>query len=353
LQATHHGGVGDAFVTKLTANGSALIYSTYLGGSAHEFGTGIAVDLANNAYITGFTCSVDFPTVRPLQPTLGGGPTCVQGGTPGGDAFVVKLTANGSTVYATYLGGSDDENAGAGGSGRGGGIAVDASGAAYVTGTTASLDFPTVRPLQGRLKGVDAFVAKLNVAGSELVYATYLGGSDDDEGGGIAVDASGAAYVTGLTTSLDFPTANPVQSAFGGGFDDAFVAKLNPSGSALVFGTFLGGSCGDLGTGIVIDGRGSAYVVGITTSADFPTTRGAFQPSSGTTECSPRGVDQNAFVAKIVVPTFAGTPGKPNCHGESVSALAHEFGGLDAAASALGFPSVQALQDAIRAFCEE
>jgi hypothetical protein len=186
-----------------------------------------------------------------------------------------------------------------------------------------------------------------------LSYATYLGGSATEAGAGIAVDAAGHAYVTGFTGSSDFPTAHPLQPAYGGD-GDAFVAKLTADGSALVYATYLGGSCGDEGLGIAVDAAGAAYVIGSTTSFDFPTTPGAFQVTLSSEVCSgpPSRVDQNAFVAKFTSPAFAGTPGAPNCHGESVSALAQQFGGLDAAAAALGFPSVQALQDAIEEFCE-
>jgi hypothetical protein len=361
------GGCGDAFVAKLSADGAALVYATYLGGSSTDEGNGIAVDITGAAYVTGFTFSPDFPTVHPIQPAYG----------DGGDAFVAKLNAAGSAlVYATYLGGSGfDHSGGTFGDATGsGGIAVDATGAAYVTGQTGSADFPTVHPLQPTFGGGsdacivegtpcgDAFVAKLNAAGSTLVYATYLGGSSDDGGAGIAVDATGAAYITGFTTSPDFPTQHPVQSAYGG-FGDAFVAKLNAAGSALVYATYLGGSSGDggagsggdKGTGIAVDATGAAYVTGVTRSPDFPTVHPLQPTLGGGCHSAPFGIvcDEDAFVAKLRTLAFAGTPGTPNCQGQSVSALAQQFGGLEAAAAALGFPSVQALQDAIREFCEE
>ena len=322
-----------AFVAKLTADGTALVYATYLGGSRGptglDIGTGIAVDAAGAAYVTGDTIADGFPTVHPVQPTLNG----VE------DAFVAKLTADGSAlVYSTYLGGSGVD--------RGTGIAVDATGAAYVTGNTDSPDFPTVHPLQPMLSGdLDAFVVKFTADGTALVYVTYLGGRGGDSGTGIAVDATGAAYVTGNTDSPDFPTVHPVQHKLGGGVDDAFVAKLNAAGTALVYATYLGGSGQDEGAGIAVDAAGAAYVTGNTNSPDFPTVH-PVQPEYG-------GGDLDAFVAKLVTLTFAGTPGMANCQGESVSALAREFGGLEAAAAALGFSSVQALQDAIREFCEE
>jgi hypothetical protein len=255
LQGTY-GGACDAFVTKINAGGSALVYSTYLGGSLADYGYGIAVDGSGNAYVTGLTISSDFPTAYPLQGTNHG---------IGGDAFVTKLSAGGTIMlYSTYLGGSVQT--------QGQAIAVDGSGNAYVTGLTNSSDFPTVGALQGTYGGdpADAFVTKINASGSALIYSTYLGGSFGDVGYGIAVDGSGNAYVTGYTTSTNFPTASPLQATNGGGYY-AFVTKINASGSALVYSTYLGGSGGDLGEAIAVDGSGNAYVTGQTSSTNFPT----------------------------------------------------------------------------------
>jgi uncharacterized repeat protein (TIGR01451 family) len=272
LQAAY-GGNGDAFVAKLNAAGSALVYSTYLGGSGGEDGLGIAVDASGNAYVTGVTESTNFPTANPFQALY----------ERGGDAFVAKLNAAGSAlIYSTYLGGIDPD--------EGFGIGVDASGNAYVTGYTGSTNFPTANPLQAHGGNGDAFVAKLNPAGSALVYSTYLGGSNDDYGYGIAVDASGNAYVTGRTQSTNFPTANPVQAAYGGGQFDAFVAKLNAAGSALVYSTYLGGGDLDEGLGIAVDPSGNAYVTGDTWSTNFPTAN-PLQAANG-------GI-ADAFVARI------------------------------------------------------
>jgi hypothetical protein len=249
------GGSYDAFVAKLNPAGSALVYSTYLGGSAESFGSAVAVDFSGNAYVTGYTYSTDFPIANPLQAVLNGP----------NDAYIAKLNPAGSAlVYSTYLGGGGFE--------IGYAIAVDSAGNAYVTGSTTSIDFPTASPLQAVYGGgeFDAFVAKLNAAGSALVYSTYLGGTSADVALGIGVDSSGNAYVTGGTTSTDLPTANPLQAAAAGEFD-AFVSKLNPSGSALVYSTYLGGSSRDVGNGIAVDSTGSAYVIGYTRSTDFPT----------------------------------------------------------------------------------
>jgi hypothetical protein len=256
LQGSNHAGhYGTAFVTKLNGAGSALVYSTYLGGSSDEVGNAIAADASGNAYVTGSTTSTDFPTQNPLQASRNGALA---------DVFVTKLNAAGSAlIYSTYLGGSGGD--------EGHGIAVDASGNAYVTGSTYSTDFPTQNPLQALPHGnAEAFVTKLNAAGSALIYSTYLGGSSEDKPWGIAADASGNAYVTGSTGSYDFPTQNPLQASNLLGSVDAFVTKLNAAGSALVYSTYLGGSNTDEGRGITVDASGNVYVTGSTTSIDFP-----------------------------------------------------------------------------------
>jgi Ca2+-binding RTX toxin-like protein len=262
-------GQTDAFVTKLDASGQTLIYSTYFGGSKIDIGYGIAVDETGAAYVTGSTTSANFPVQAPFQGSNAGG----------GDAFVTKLNATGSAlIYSTYLGGSS--SVGAQGIDIARGIAVDAEHAAYVTGSTSSEDFPTRAPLQGsNAGGGDVFVTKLNDKGSALKYSTYLGGKVGDFAYGIAVDGEHAAYVTGSTSSLDFPTQAPFQASTAGS-DDAFVTKLNATGSALVYSTYLGGSNGDAGYGIAIDEGQAAYVTGSTSSTNFPTTPTPFQGSS-------------------------------------------------------------------------
>jgi len=267
-------GDDDAFVSKLTFSGStlSLAYSTYLGGSDLDYATGIAVDSAGNAYVTGYTRSADFPVVNPLpapNDTLQGSD----------DAFVSMLSFSGSTLslaYSTYLGGSANPPSYGDTQGQadcGTGIAVDSAGNAYVTGFTASSDFPTVNSLPApndTLRNLDAFVSKLSFSGStlSLVYSTYLGGSNVDLANGIAVDSAGNAYVTGHTVSSDFPQMNPLPppSAWGGGWD-VFVSKLSFSDStlSLSYSTFLG-SC-DLyglegGDAIAVDPAGNAYVTG-------------------------------------------------------------------------------------------
>lgn len=273
----------NAFVAKLSASGSTLLYSTYLGGSGFTSGAAIAVDRVGNAYLTGTTASTDFPTVNALQSHLAGG----------FDAFVAKFDATGTRLlYSTYLGGSGVENfdpeAHISFAIRAG-IAVDAAGHAYVTGTTSSVDFPTVNALQSHLAGAsDAFVAKLSPTDGSLIFSTYLGGSSVDKAAGIAVDARGAALVTGATASPDFPVANAAQSHLAGGFD-AFVTKFAADGSRLVYSTFLGGSQNDnIGprrfgiTGrVAVDLGGNAYVTGATASSDFPTVNAVFPMQQG------------------------------------------------------------------------
>jgi hypothetical protein len=255
------GGSGDAFLTKLNAAGSGLEYSTYLGGGAIDYGTAVTVDPSGNAYVVGVTFSTNFPTVHPFQAAKGAQQ----------DAFVAKINPRGTAwTYSTYLGGNNVD--------EGYAIAADAAGNAYVTGYTASTNFPLQAPLFGSVNtssvAPDAFVTKLNATGSALVFSTYLGGSATDYGTAIAVDSSGYAYVAGITTSSDFPAVNAMQPhiANGPGVDDAFVTKFNPAGSALVYSTYLGGGSGDEAFALAIDQAGNAYVTGRTNSSDFPLT---------------------------------------------------------------------------------
>jgi MYXO-CTERM domain-containing protein len=252
-------GVLDAFVTKLSPAGNALIYSTYLGGDGDDFGNAIAVDGAGRAHVAGDARSVIFPVQRPFQGVKGGGLS---------DAFVTRLSVAGNTLdYSTYVGGTGDDH--------GNGIAVDAAGNAYLAGSTTSPNFPTKAPFQAALAGVaDAFVLKLAPTGDALVYSTYLGGTEGEGARAIAVDAAGSAYVTGQTYSpTTFPTQNPLQAATVGIWPDAFVTKLSPAGSTLVYSTYLGGSLNEEAKGIVVDATGSAHVMGLTRSTDFPTIR--------------------------------------------------------------------------------
>jgi hypothetical protein len=257
------GGTQDAFVTKLNATGSALAYSTFLGGAASDRGGGIVVDAGGSVYVAGTTSSADFPTTPgAFDRTYGG---------QGDDAFVTRLNATGSgLVYSTYLGGTGFGDQGLA-------IAVDDLGNAFVTGR-AGRDFPTTASaFDTTYNGsYEAFVTKLNSLGSALVYSSYLGGMSNELGNGIAVDGAGAAYVTGATFSTEFPTTAGAFDTTLNGLDDGFVVKLNAAGSALSFSTFLGGTSYDGGNSLALDGAGAASVGGSTASADFPTTAGAF-----------------------------------------------------------------------------
>jgi hypothetical protein len=336
---------GTAFVSKLNAAGSALVYSTYLGGSVSDHGNAIALDSAEDAYLTGSTCSSDFPTVSPLQAGLKG--VC--------DGFVAELSAAGSSlVYSTYLGGSGTNASGTNLSDEGTGIAVDSSGAAYVTGGTWSTDFPTVNPIQGYGGDEDAFLCKISANGSALVYSTYLGGSGQDGGSGIAVDSSGNAYVIGSTLSSDFPAVNAFQPAnHTPMYGTAFVAKLNSAGSALVYSTYLGGSTMELGAGIAVDTSGNAYLTGATWSTNFPTVN----PMQAANNSKYGG--SNAFIAKmnpagsaLVYSTYLGGSGHlfnlaPSGGGDSAYGIAIDSAGVAFVAGLTGsldFPTVNAVQ---------
>jgi hypothetical protein len=301
-QGSHGGGYEDAFITKLNASGSALIFSTYLGGSGDDVGNGIAVDSSGNAYVTGYTISTDFPTASAYQGSNAGG----------NDVFITKVNASGSGLdYSTYLGGSGND--------VGNGIALDSSGNAYVTGETGSTDFPTASAYQGSSGGAfsDVFITKVNASGSGLDYSTYLGGSGAEEGNGIAVDSSGNAYVTGNTYSTDFPTASAYQGSGGGIYKDVFITKVNASGSGLDYSTYLGGSGSDVGYSIAVDSSGNAYVTGNTDSADFPISS-AYQENYGGGTLDVFITKMNASGSALDYSTYLGGSGDDGGYGIAV-----------------------------------
>ena len=296
----------DAFVTKLNPAGTALVYSTFLGGSNSEWGRDLAIDSAGNAYVTGKTMSPTFPTTSGAFDRSFNVDSCPRCGIDQVDAFITKLNPSGSgLVYSTFLGGtSPDETFG---------IAIDGARNAYVTGETTG-GFPTTAGAFDTTAngGSDAYVAKLNAAGSALVYATRLGGADNELPEDLAVDAAGNATVGGSTRSADFP-ATP--GAFdttqnGGAFEerfDLFVTKLNAAGSGLVYSTFVGGSSSDFGADFAMDASGSTYLVGSTGSADFPTTAGALQPAGA--GGGNFALKLNATGSALVYSTFLGAGG--------------------------------------------
>ncbi len=270
----YNGGDYDIFVTKLSASGDSLIYSTYIGGSGWDRGSGIAVDANGNAYIAGHTTSSNFPTVNSFDSDLDGM----------SDACVLKLSAAGDNlIYSTYLGGGSFD--------VGRSIAVDNNGRAYVTGHTNSTDFPTADAYDASLGGFsDAFVTKLSAGGSSLVYSTYLGGSGNEHGWCIVVDPLGRACISGDTESPDFPTINYVDNSLGG-TTDAYFTKMAADGSGPLISTYLGGDSGvDIAYGVAIDDLDDIYLGGWTNSTDFPASEDCDTTLSG---------PGDAFIAKI------------------------------------------------------
>ncbi|MGA6828714.1 SBBP repeat-containing protein [Nitrospira sp. NS4] len=338
IQSTF-GGSGetwDAFVAKLNAAGTALLYSTYLGTSRQDEGRGIAVDTAGNAYVTGATSGSGFPGTASslIQSTFGGGNQF--------DAFVVKLNAAGTAlVYATYLGTSAPD--------WGYGIAVDQAGQAYVTGTTQSggSSFPgtagSLIQSTHSASSSDAFVTKINTAGTAIVYSTYLGGyGGTNRGTGIAVDLVGNAYVTGDTFAAgsNFPgTAGSLIQNTSAGGGDAFVAKINAEGTALVYATYLGTSVQDHSAGIAVDSAGNAYVTGLTSGLGFPGTVGSLIQSTFA------GGDYDAFVTKlnstgtaIVYSTYLGGSGFDEGQGIAVDTIGQAYVTGATSTPGSGFP---------------
>jgi Beta-propeller repeat/Viral BACON domain len=321
FHANFSGGAMDAFVTKLNANGTAIVYSTYLGGTNTDSGQGIAVDAQGSAYVTGSTSSANFPLSTTVQSLYAGN----------GDAFVVKVNPAGDGLtYSTYLGGSGQD--------KGTGIAIDANGNAYVTGSTTG-SFPLFAAMQTTFGGgtSDGFVAAISAGGNKLLYSTYVGGTGNDFSNAIAADSAGNVFITGSTTG-SFPTLNASQSAFGGGASDAFVAALTSTGS-LFYSTYLGGAGVDSGQGIAIDSNDSAYVTGSTSGA-FPLL-GAIQSSFG-------GGTSDAFISQlsqtgvVLFSTYLGGAGA-----DSGNAIAVDSGGaiyLTGSTTSIDFPVVNGLQ---------
>jgi len=340
-------GPSDVFVIKLSPTLDQFFYLSLIGGSGEEAGPSVAVDTAGSAYISGRTSSADFPTASAIQPVYGGGDS---------DAFVAKLAPDGkSLVYSTFLGGSGTEDFS-----RQSGISVDASGNAYVAGDTQSTNFPTKNALRaaktGSAASFDGFVAKINPAGSDFVYSTYMGGSGDDFALAIDNDSSGNAYVTGRTISTSFTgstatrpstattdafvaklnasgaaisyltfvggvngdesanaitvdadgnaviagtagtgvlTVNSIQSFFKGGVEDAFVAKLGPTG-VVTFSTYLGGSGDDAALGVGVDGTGAIYIIGFTDSTDLLTAAALRRTNAGARDILIAKIDPSA-----------------------------------------------------------
>jgi hypothetical protein len=319
------GGSKTVFVLKLNSAGNSLIYSTYLGGTAYEVGTAIALDSGGNAYVAGDTQSANFPVLNAARYTLAGGM----------DAFVTKLTPAGALSFSTYLGGSGNEHAGA--------IAVDSSGRVYVAGGTSSANFPVVTAIQPANGGnQDAFVTRLSATGSQIQYSTYLGGNGAgvEQANAIAVDGTGNAYAAGTTPSTNFPVTGSAFQPLYKGASDAFVVKINNTGTTLGYSTYLGGTGFDWAAGIRIDSSGNAYVAGYTSSVDFP--------QSGSVQSNFGGM-YDAFVTKlnaqgngISFSTYFGAAGSDTANALATDANGNIF--LGGQTSSVDFPLAGPIQ---------
>ncbi len=336
-------GLYDAYLVELDASGTALLYSTYLGGRDDDLANNLARDSQGNLYIVGYTASVDFPTVNARQAEMHN--TCFYN--PGSlchDIFLTKIAAGGgSLLFSTYLGGADDDYAED--------LVVDAFGATYITGYTASPDFPVMNALQLAKLGPpdrwspDALVAKFASDGA-LVYSTFLGGTDQDSGSRIALDTQGAAYVYGWTGSHDFPTLQAYDPTCGSDGTcnytgqnatdnaDLFLAKVSPQGNSLLYSTFIGGSRWENPGGIAVDALGNVFLVGGTNSSNFPTTPDAIDPTCGSDGLCNAALDPYAFDAFVLWFKSAGAGGPTLQYGTFLGGA-----GLDGAtAMALGTP---------------
>jgi len=324
---------GAAFVSKLSADGTKLLYSTYYGGTGDNAATAVAVDAAGNAYFTGFTTSSSFPVTAGAAQTQFGGsggqnstldtlfPTGNMFGfavaDTFGDAFVVKLNPSGQKVYSTYLGGAKDD--------IGFGIAIDSSGNAYVGGATLSGNFPVQNAFQATYKGAggnsvaaggDGFITEIDPTGAQFLFSSYIGGAADDRVLGVGLDSSGNVYLVGHTLSKDFPTAGQSsQNGYGGdaeGFfptGDAFLTEVDTT-HKLAFSTYFGGSSGDWASGVAVDGTGGVIVAGATDSTDFPVTSGVVQSQYAGSDTQLAGVGVgDAFIARFGGSTSAVTIG--------------------------------------------
>jgi hypothetical protein len=330
--------VKDAFVAKYNAPGTAVLWQNSFGSFGYtDTATAVVVDASGNVYATGLT-EYGFQPPFPPFPTT---PNAIQPGpAQGWNSFVTKFDTNGKMLYSTYLGGD-----------RADGIAVDSIGNMYIAGSTSSANFPVRNAFQSVLRGSsDAFITVLNAQGSAFIYSTYLGGSGSDAATAIAVDGSGNAYVAGTTASADFPTANPIRPSPSGG-TDSFIVKLNPAGSAMMYGTYLGGSGYDIATAIAVDSSNSAYVSGRTNSPNFPTVS-AFQSALKggfdvfVTKVNPAGTafSYSTYLGGSNDETTGGIwcEEKPTCAGIAVNSSGNAYV-TDVTASP-DFPQVRSLQ---------
>ena len=352
-QAGCDSGNDDGFVTKISASGKIIEYSSYLGGSGGDSVSSIAVDGSGNAYLTGGGNSSDFPRVHQISGACRGG--CGNGSS--NDAFVTKINAAGNAlVYSSLIGGSGDED-----DGGFAGIAVDSSGNAYITGNTVSTDFPRVSQIPGACLGScgtasaqDVFVTKINPSGTALVYSSYVGSSGTDIGFGIAVDRLDNAYLTGLTLSSDFPRVHQIAGACNGDCSnslnyDVYVTKINAAGTALVYSSYIGGSDQDYGRGIAVDSSGNAYLAGRASSTDFPVIS-QIPDACPQNSCSAFVTKINAAGSALVYSSrFGGSSGAGQAHAIAVDDSGSAYVTGETLSS--DFPRVNPIMAACRGTC--
>ena len=292
------GGSYDIFVSKLSADGSSLVYSTFIGGDGIDYGNGIAVDGSGNAYVTGLTYSTDLPTVNAYQSSLSGTM----------DAFLLKLNASGNALlYSSYFGGSGTNDAA-------NEVVLDSSGMVYIAGHTQSSDLPLKNALDSSLGGTqDAFVAKFDLAqtgSNSLLYSTYLGGSGYDSAHGLDVDSAGNFYVSGYTQSTDLTTVNAYDSTHNGG-NDIFLTKFNSAGSAVLYSSYLGGTGSDYNDGLAVDDSGNAYLAGRAATGFPPPREPMTLPLTAalTIPSSPSSTPRSSGASSLVYSTYLGGGG--------------------------------------------
>jgi hypothetical protein len=328
-------GTANGFVAKLSPSGSELVFSTYLGGHGFDQISALALDHDNAVYVAGSTNSLDFPiTSNAFQTQCDGG---AHAGFCIGDAFVAKFDSYGrKLIYSTYLGGAGYDAAA--------GLAVNERGEAYIAGQAGSSDFPSKNPYQSSLSGPsDAFVTRLNAAGSSLASSTFLGGSGFDAASDIALDGRGNIYVTGITGSADFPIARAFQPTNKGGFSDGFITKFNPRASQLIYSTYYGGSGFDYPFRIAVNRQGEAALIGFTSSTDFPTYQ-ALNPTygGGVTDAFVVLLDRSGEQPRFS--TYLGGTGDE--YGYAVSTGCRNSVWVGGSTSSKNFPLAQAFQPA-------
>ncbi len=322
---------GDAFLAKLNLENNLLEYFTYLGGNGQDGALSVALDGVGNIFVAGYTGSANFPVTNAVQSKIAGTPERRSRVHPT-DAFIAKFDGSGANLlYSTYLGGDGEDEAL--------GMAVDPSGAAYLTGQTSSTNFPTLHPLMSYQGGNDAFVAKLDPSGRSLIYSTTLGGKAADSGEGISVDSSGGAVMVGLSTSLDFPVHAAFQPANAGGYD-AVLLRVDPAGTRLEYSTYLGGESDDYGLRLQLDSLGRPVLVGQTDSTTFPTASALQTTQNG---------NGDAFVSKfsrdgqsLLFSTYLGGRGLDQAWDVGLDAQDNVF--VAGSTTSADFPVVDALQ---------